>query len=83
VNEYHAVMDAIVVIKMMLDIVRNIHTLMSEYLVVMDAIVVIKMMLDIVQNILIQTDNYQKFSSSEHLISITEHERIFVIRISK
>ncbi len=56
---------------------------MNEYHAVMDANVVIKMMLDIVQNILIQTDNYQKFSSSEHLIAITENERIFVIRISK
>jgi hypothetical protein len=56
---------------------------MNEYHAVMDANVVIKMMHDIVQNILIQTDNYQKFSSSEHLIAIIEHERIFVIRISK
>jgi hypothetical protein len=28
-KEYHAVMEAIAVIKMMLDIVRNIHTLMN------------------------------------------------------
>jgi hypothetical protein len=83
VNEYLAVMDAIVVIKMMLDIVRNIHTLMNEYLAVMDVIVVTKMILNIIPNILTQTYNYQKFSLCEHLIPITEHEHVFVIRISK
>jgi hypothetical protein len=50
-KEYHAVMEAIVVIKMMLDIVRNIHTLMNEYLAETDATVVTRTILDIVQSI--------------------------------
>jgi hypothetical protein len=62
-KEYHAVMEAIVVIKTILIIVQNIHILMNPDLnpwlvqamnechVVMDTIVVTKMILIIVQSI--------------------------------